>query len=545
MFAWQATVQDEQGVIVVNPSVTVYLPDGETLAILYGEDGSPLSNPFIGTPEGFVQFWAQAGGYKVEGIDGAEQTYTWEIVLGGECLGNNRVYSIGPTGDFQSINDFISFGAAYLPIPNKNYAPTSQSVWRGQPVITGIIQSTFTMSEQVFLDGGDYSHIEIWGPSGINAAQNISITVARSAITRRAPGSGEIFHPVFYFSNCIAPRIRARFNVDTSSESTTVRGVHATNARAFLGNGGITDCPERGFCGYDGEYDISSSVWDRAGTIGVRLANRVSALLTSVSAQNCGGAAGTGDSGERAGLHARGGTTINMHNANFSNTTGEGVILVGCLVYTEGLVVTGCTTNNLRSSASTLFLPGANLSNAGRAGLAVRGCTVEAEGAQLNDCALAGLEAGRGAQVVFYLGSAQRCGRGITVDNASVVDAQQANLDDCITNAASCTNGSTLSLRSATGRRCGGRPLTVGGASQVNASSFNASARLVLANGIEVRASQLNLSQASIRGSGGVDDAADLTYWDGSQVNMSGATGGFTGSTANAINGSRGIVWKA
>lgn len=82
MQAWQATVQDEAGNLIFNPAVTVYEADGVTLASIYNEDGSPKDNPFIGSLEGFVQFWAGPGVYKIRGANGG-QTELWEIDLGG------------------------------------------------------------------------------------------------------------------------------------------------------------------------------------------------------------------------------------------------------------------------------------------------------------------------------------------------------------------------------------------------------------------------------------------------------------------------------
>lgn len=81
MYAWQATVQDEAGNIVPLPVVTVYLNDGTTFASIFNESGSPLPNPLTGTMEGFVQFWAEAGQYKIRGVNGSESTEIWQISL--------------------------------------------------------------------------------------------------------------------------------------------------------------------------------------------------------------------------------------------------------------------------------------------------------------------------------------------------------------------------------------------------------------------------------------------------------------------------------
>lgn len=82
MFAWQSTVQDEFGNAVLLPVVTVYLEDGLTLADIYDEAGDPLPNPLTGTLEGFVQFWAKSGRYKIVGAIGGDVTPEWSVFLG-------------------------------------------------------------------------------------------------------------------------------------------------------------------------------------------------------------------------------------------------------------------------------------------------------------------------------------------------------------------------------------------------------------------------------------------------------------------------------
>lgn len=117
MFAWQATVQDEQGNAVVNPSVTVYLEDGVTLAAIYNEDGSPKDNPFIGTLEGFVQFWAQAGGYRIVGVYNDDETSPWSVTLDAPAIraeeAANRAEAAAVLAE-EAVRNFVtplSFGA--------------------------------------------------------------------------------------------------------------------------------------------------------------------------------------------------------------------------------------------------------------------------------------------------------------------------------------------------------------------------------------------------------------------------------------------------
>lgn len=81
MYAWQATVQDEAGNIVPLPVVTVYLNNGTTLASIFNEAGAPLPNPLTGTMEGFVQFWANAGQYKIRGAKSGNATEMWAVTI--------------------------------------------------------------------------------------------------------------------------------------------------------------------------------------------------------------------------------------------------------------------------------------------------------------------------------------------------------------------------------------------------------------------------------------------------------------------------------
>lgn len=83
LLAWQATVQDQAGNAVVNPSVTVRNAVDNSLADIFAdEDGlTPLANPFTGTSQGFVKFFAAYGRYNIEGALGAETTATWEVQL--------------------------------------------------------------------------------------------------------------------------------------------------------------------------------------------------------------------------------------------------------------------------------------------------------------------------------------------------------------------------------------------------------------------------------------------------------------------------------
>ena len=78
---WQATVQDDNGNTVVNPSITVRNAATNALASIYDDAGVAKSNPFIGSADGFVSFKANPGRYIVEGASGAQVAEDWIVDL--------------------------------------------------------------------------------------------------------------------------------------------------------------------------------------------------------------------------------------------------------------------------------------------------------------------------------------------------------------------------------------------------------------------------------------------------------------------------------
>ena len=81
LIAWQATVQDDEGNVIVNPEVTVRRASDGGLADIFDSEGAALDNPYTGTSEGFVQFFAQPGKYTVQGARGGSVTQTWTVDL--------------------------------------------------------------------------------------------------------------------------------------------------------------------------------------------------------------------------------------------------------------------------------------------------------------------------------------------------------------------------------------------------------------------------------------------------------------------------------
>ena len=105
LIAWQATVQDDEGNVIVNPSITVRRASDDGLADIFDSEGEALDNPYTGTSEGFVQFFAQPGKYTVQGARGGSVTQTWTIDLS------------SPTGkQYPSRSDFVDdVASGYAP----------------------------------------------------------------------------------------------------------------------------------------------------------------------------------------------------------------------------------------------------------------------------------------------------------------------------------------------------------------------------------------------------------------------------------------------
>lgn len=171
MEAWQATVQDEAGNVVFNPQITVYESDGVTLASIYNEDGSPKDNPFTGTIEGFAQFWADPGVYKVRGANGG-LTELWEVDLGSAKL---PPYYGGPWLD--------SEGAAW--------ADTTLTMTAGSPAS---------------VDQGDIVQTRLDGESYVvrSAAQTDHHVLTAGGVKLRKPGGPKWGTVLIYGSSTMA-----------------------------------------------------------------------------------------------------------------------------------------------------------------------------------------------------------------------------------------------------------------------------------------------------------------------------------------------------
>lgn len=76
---WQGTVQDASGNIVTGAEVSVYDEGTGTLATIFSDiGGTALTNPFFSDSNGFAQFYAAAGQYRITAVEagsGLNQTF--------------------------------------------------------------------------------------------------------------------------------------------------------------------------------------------------------------------------------------------------------------------------------------------------------------------------------------------------------------------------------------------------------------------------------------------------------------------------------------
>jgi hypothetical protein len=76
---WQGTVQDASGNIVTGAEISVYDEVTGTLATIYSDiGGTALTNPFFSDSNGFAQFYATAGQYRITAVEsgsGLSQTF--------------------------------------------------------------------------------------------------------------------------------------------------------------------------------------------------------------------------------------------------------------------------------------------------------------------------------------------------------------------------------------------------------------------------------------------------------------------------------------
>jgi hypothetical protein len=100
---WQATAQNATGDIIPGAEVTVVNEATGLSATIYSDiGGTALANPFFADSDGFIQFYAAAGTYRVTAEDGGTGlSQTWRYIRLGDAASRDTGTSAGnlPTAD--------------------------------------------------------------------------------------------------------------------------------------------------------------------------------------------------------------------------------------------------------------------------------------------------------------------------------------------------------------------------------------------------------------------------------------------------------------
>lgn len=103
---WQATVQNATGDIIPGAEMTVVDENtGLTATIFSSIGGAALTNPFFADSEGFAQFYAAPGTYRVTANDtGTGQTITWRYIRLGDAASRDVGIASGQVPDADAMS---------------------------------------------------------------------------------------------------------------------------------------------------------------------------------------------------------------------------------------------------------------------------------------------------------------------------------------------------------------------------------------------------------------------------------------------------------
>lgn len=103
---WQATVQNATGDIIPGAEMTVVDENTGLPATIFSSiGGAALTNPFFADSEGFAQFYAASGTYRVTANDtGTGQSITWRYIRFGDAASRDVGTASGNIPDADDLN---------------------------------------------------------------------------------------------------------------------------------------------------------------------------------------------------------------------------------------------------------------------------------------------------------------------------------------------------------------------------------------------------------------------------------------------------------
>jgi len=365
-----------------------------------------------------IKVQASDGPYEVQLVGGVAS------VVSSPAAGitSDVTWTVGTGGNFSTINEAQAF---YLSL-GKGLTPSN-------PKVTINLLSGFVMAEQVIVDGINLSGCTI-------TSDDAEVTIQRSAlaatnITNLDYNSTPAFLAV---NGGQLPNIGVLFNMDTSgsADSAKQHGVMAAwgGKVVVLQGAGVKNATGRGLYLVNGFAYARGSIWDGAGTRGIRAGNGSVANVRDCSATGCG----------EYNLAIGGGSTVTATSADFSGGLGTNVLVDNAsTLNADGMNCSGATVNCMDVKFSSKVNAYAADFSAGAS--TVRAVDITSSCVEMETADCTGYSASGATPIV--------------VNRGSDVNAQSVNATTTgNTVAVSCT-ASRLNFKNGTASSTGGQPI--------------------------------------------------------------------------------------
>jgi hypothetical protein len=356
----------------------------------------------------------------------------------------NSTYTVGAGGDYTTINAAL-----------ESLSKTKKQYNSSNPLIVLSLLTGFVMAEQVVCDGVDFSWVSI-------TSVDAEVVITRSALsTLNIANLDYDSAPTFLAVNGgKLPVIAALFNMDSSGTATNRHGVMAAwGGFVRIDEGcGVKNAGSRGLYAVNGIGYARNTIWDGAGTRGIRASNASLLNVRGASATGCG----------EYNLAISGASVVTASGIDVSNGLGTNVLVDNASsLNADSIICSGAAVNGMDikfGSQANVYL--GNFSGCGVRAIDCVSSVIEMENANCASAGSTSLVVNKGSNV-----------------NAQGVTATTAGN----TVAVSCT-ASRLNFKNGTSTSTGAQPIRCFDGSSVTATGatggFNLTANTVTAEGI-------------------------------------------------------------
>jgi len=356
----------------------------------------------------FVPMGNDPFGNGDDGVDVLKAGTNAYWVRSSNSVKEDTTFSVGSTGDFNTINQALNFVSEKYPRYNNEYGAR----------VSLELQSGFVMSEQVLVEGMNLSFVDI-------TSVDSEVTIKRDALTKTRGTD----YPAFWIANGKLPRIATLFKMDSSGNATDKHGLFvAPGGFAEISQGaGIKNAGARGIRQVGGEINAGKANFSGARSVGARISNGGRARLDNADL-----------SGANAGLNINGASVVDANGTDCSGSNASPVLVTASVLNGDRIDGSGSGQAVKFDEGASGTLKNANFSGSGAVGLRVQsGATVYAAGANFSGatddaliCLGASVNIG-GADLSNAGGAAIACRRGGTVrgKNATTAGASGDHVD--------------------------------------------------------------------------------------------------------------------